>query len=102
MIPGDEAPAPAPLSTAPGGLSTARWGLNPHCLPGCLPRCGFCAEKIAEVLAAQAQLQKASDLPPKADINDWPHRRLADGNYDGLKSRRNRDVGWFPRCTSMW
>ena len=71
MIPGDE--APAPLSTAPGGLSTARWGLNPHCLPGCLPQRGFCAEKIAEVLAAQAQLQKASDLPPKADIaeSDW-------------------------------
>ena len=36
---------------------------------------------------------------PKADINDWPHRSLAEGNYDGLKSRRNRDVGWFHRRT---
>jgi hypothetical protein len=29
----------------------------------------FCALKIAEVRAAQAQPQKASDLPPKADIS---------------------------------
>jgi len=39
---------------------------------------------------------------PKADINDWPHRSLAEGNYDGLKSRRNRDVGRFHRRAQMW
>jgi hypothetical protein len=38
------------------------------CLPGCLPRSYFCARKIAEIPAAWAQLQKSSDLTPKADI----------------------------------
>src|SRR5262245_44109254 len=38
------------------------------CLPHCLPLRVFSDQKIAEVLAAQAQLQKVSDLPPKADM----------------------------------
>jgi hypothetical protein len=38
------------------------------CLLGCLPLRIFYAGKIAEMPAAQAQPQKVSDLPPKADM----------------------------------
>jgi hypothetical protein len=40
----------------------------PNCLPHCLPRRVFEAGKIAEMLGPQAFLQKASALPPKADM----------------------------------
>jgi hypothetical protein len=59
-----------PRVRASGRSISAHGRQNPHCLPGCLPRRRFSAAEIAEVLAAQAQLQKASDLPPKADIAD--------------------------------
>jgi len=62
-------------------------------------------EPASDADAAVVDSLKALDLNRpirEADINDWPHRSLAEGNYDGLKSRRNRDVGWFHRCTSMW
>ena len=38
------------------------------CLHGCLHPSDFFQIKIKEALAAQRQVQKASDLPPKADI----------------------------------
>jgi hypothetical protein len=39
-----------------------------HRVPDCVPQRDFFLEKIAETLAAQAQLQKVSDLVPKADM----------------------------------
>ena len=62
-------PASAPVSTAPGGLSTVPLRVEPPFVyPAVYPGAVFGAEKIAEVPAARAQLQKSSDLPPKADI----------------------------------
>jgi hypothetical protein len=48
------------------GIATHDKAKSPICLPRCLPWPVFAP--IAEVPAAQAQLQKSSDLPPKADI----------------------------------
>jgi hypothetical protein len=50
------------------GMARAFLTEPPNCLPRCLPQRVFCAGTIAEVLAAQAQLQKVSDLPPKATL----------------------------------
>jgi hypothetical protein len=65
---------------------------SPNCLPRCLPRRVFCAGKIAEVPAAQAQPQKVSDLPAKADMcgttRDVRFGPIADIGFSNRSPRR--------------
>jgi hypothetical protein len=90
-------------------LRPAKWGsgLNLRSSNPDPPMSALGQEQTSGGQAAMSALPPKADMDqsgfdvrfvPKADISGPASSELGRGNYDRLKSRCNRDVGWFRRC----